>query len=90
MRFVDGKLTNIKKNERKERKGKRLVENFLINDTHNLNEGLYQEYQKKHFESCLLVTSFGGEYIYLKFHIHFKYEEERLLLFAKRGGRRKK
>ena len=56
LRFVNGKLTNIKKGE----KGKRVVENFLINDIHNLNEGLYQEYLKKHFESCLLVTSFGG------------------------------
>ena len=58
LRFVNGKLTNIKKE--KESKGKRLVENILINDIHNLNEGLYQEYLKKHFESCLLVTSFSG------------------------------
>ena len=89
LRFVNGKLTIIKK-ERKERKGKRLVENFLINDTQNLNEGLCQEYLEKNFWSCLLVTSFGGEYICLKFYIHFKCEEERLLLFAKRGKRRKK
>ena len=39
---------------RKKRIRKRLVENFLINDTHNLNEGLYQKYLKTHFESCLL------------------------------------
>ena len=58
LRFVNGKLTNI--NKKKERKEKRLVEIFLINDIYNLNEGLYQEYLKKHFESCLLVTSFGG------------------------------
>ena len=41
LRLVKGKLTNIKK-ERKDRKGKSLVENFLITDISNLNEGLYQ------------------------------------------------
>ena len=49
LRLVNGKLTNIKKKQTKERKGKRLVENFLTNDIRNLNEGLYQEYLKKHF-----------------------------------------
>ena len=88
LRFVNGKLTNINKKRRE--KEKRLVENFLINDIHNQNEGLYQEYLKKHFESYLLVTSFSGEYICLKFYIHFKCEEERLLLFTKRGERNKK
>ena len=63
LRLVNGKLMNMKKKERKERKGKRLVEDSLINDIRNLNEGLYQEYLKKHFWSYLLVTSFGGEYI---------------------------
>ena len=88
LRFVNGKLTNTKK--KKERKWKTLVENFLINDIHKLNEGLYQEYLRRYFESCLLVTSFGGEYICLKFHIHFKCKEKILLLFTKRGERRKK
>ena len=56
----------------KERKGKRLVKNFITNDIRNLNKGPYQEYPKKHFWSCSLAASFGGKHIRLKLYIHFK------------------
>ena len=49
LRLVNKKLTKIRKKITKERKGKRLVKNFITNDIRNLNKGPYQEYPKKHF-----------------------------------------